>query len=193
MTTKYKAQTSEQWFEEELVLYAQLYEDMPNHVQLQKYILEENVFNATSIQSAKRRLLMIKRRAEAMGEEGLHLLRTGNTDDRAFLILFSYLETYRLAKEFVFEWLLPKYSSYQYEVVLDEFLQFYEHKRLQYPNELQWSDETVARLQNQIFRMLYRGKLLERKTEKKYRVQSLLLSPDLVSFMAKKSPYDYIV
>lgn len=193
MTTKYKAQTSEQWFEEELVLYAQLYEDMPNHVQLQKYILDENVFNDTSIRGARRRLQMIKRRAEVLGEEGLRLLRTGNTDDRAFLILFSYLEIYRLAKEFVFEWLLPKYSSYQYEVVLDEFLQFYEHKRLQHPNELQWSDETVARLQNQIFRMLYRGKLLERKTEKKYRVQSLLLSPDLVSFMAKKSPYDYIV
>ena len=193
MTTKYKAQTSEQWFEEELVLYAQLYEDMPNHVQLQKYILDENVFNDTSIRGARRRLQMIKRRAEVLGEEGLRLLRTGNTDDRAFLILFSYLEIYRLAKEFVFEWLLPKYSSYQYEVVLDEFLQFYEHKRLQHPNELQWSDETVARLQNQIFRMLYRGKLLERKTEKKYRVQSLLLSPDLVSFMAKKRPYDYIV
>src|SRR5690606_33347579 len=191
MTTKYKAQTSEQWFEEELVLYAQLYEDMPNHVQLQKYILDENIFNATSIQSAKRRLLMIKRRAEALGEEGLHLLRIGNTDDRAFLVLFSYLETYRLAKEFVFEWLLPKYSSYRYEVVVDEFLQFYEHKQLQHLNELLWSDDTVARLQTQIFRMLYRGKLLEKKTEKKYRLQSLLLSPNVVAFMAKKPPYDF--
>src|SRR5690606_4492717 len=114
------------------------------------------------------------------------------TDDRAFLVLFSYLETYRLAKEFVFEWLLPKYSSYRYEVVLDEFLQFYEHKQLQHPNELLWSDETVARLRNQIFRMLYRGKLLEKKTENQYRLQSLLLSPDLVSYMAKKTPYNYL-
>lgn len=193
MTIKYKAQTSEQWFEEELVLYAQLFEDIPNYKKLHDYILEENIFNDSSIRGAKRRLLMINRRAEALGKDGLYLLRTGSTDDRAFLVLFSYLETYRLAKEFVFEWLLPKYTSYHFEVISDEFLQFYEHKQLQYPNELQWSDDTVSRLRIQIFRMLYRGKLLEKKTEKKYRLQSLLLSPDVVSFMAKKPPYDFLV
>lgn len=190
---KYSVATSTQWFAEEIKLYAQIYKDKQNHQDVRRYLLENNVFNNSSIQSAKDRIGKIARRAESLGEEGMSLLIQSSVDDEKALILMSYLNSYRLIYEFVFEWLAPRMNEFQPIVYKSEFENFYYHKQLQHPEELKLTEGGLKRIQRQVFNMLAHSGLLVKKNNGTYDLHRLLLSETLSRFFIKSSPYDLII
>jgi hypothetical protein len=190
---RYSVATSTQWFAEEIKIYAQIYAEKQNHQEVRKYLLENNVFNNSSQQSARDRIGKIARRAESLGDEGLSLLINGSLDDEKALILMSYLNSYRLIFEFVFEWLAPRMNEYQPSVFPSEFENFYYHKQLQHPEELKLTEGGLKRIKSQVFNMLTHSGLLVKKDNGKYELHRLLLSETLSRFFIKSSPYDSII
>ncbi|PES90339.1 hypothetical protein CN491_24960 [Bacillus cereus] len=190
---KYSVSTSTQWFAEEIKIYAQIYEEKQNHKEVRKYLLENNVFNNSSQQSAKDRIGKVARRAESLGEEGMSLLSHSSIDDEKALILMSYLNSYRVIYEFVFEWLAPRMNEFQPIVFTSEFENFYYHKQLQHPEELKLTEGGLKRIQSQVFNMLTHSSLLVKKDNGTYELHRLLLSETLSRFFIKSSPYDSII
>jgi len=190
---KYSVATSTQWFAEEIKIYAQIYEEKKDHKEVRKFLLENNVFNNSSQQSAKDRIGKVARRAESLGEEGMSLLDQASIDDEKALILMSYLNSYRLIYEFVFEWLAPRMNEFQPIVYTSELENFYYHKQLQHPEELKLTEGGLKRIQSQVFNMLTHSGLLVKKDKGIYELHRLLLSETLSRFFIKSSPYDSII
>lgn len=189
---KYIVQTAEQWYSDEIKIYAQFLAEGMNHDSIRQHFITQNIFNDTREASAVRRFGRVVRRAKALGDEGLILLNRSMLDDQLALVLMSYLEVYRFAYEFVFEFASLRLQNIERTVYLSEFDQFYHHKYIQHP-DLNWTDDSQRRMRTQIFSMLTKGRLLEKKSKNVYEIQKLFLSEDVTRFFIARPPYDGIV
>ncbi|CAM3630925.1 MULTISPECIES: BrxA family protein [Saccharibacillus] len=189
MKERYVIQTAEQWYGDELTLYADRYMAERNHYKVKNDFLELNILNERTLEAAARRIGRISRRAIALGDEGLELLAQANTNDKAALILMSYLEVYRLPYEFVFEWLVTRMDRIDRPVFIGEFDQFYQHKHTQEPELLSWSDSSIRRIRTQIFTMLQKGNLIKKVSPGSFQVYQLLLSDKTTAYFERRTPY----
>ncbi|GEM_PF-6486519 len=193
MKEKYVIQTAELWYGDELTLYAHRYMAERNHQKVKNDFLELNILNERTLDAAIRRIGRISRRAIALGDEGLELLARANTDDKAALVLMSYLEAYRLPYEFVFEWLVTRMDRVNRTVFVSEFDQFYQHKHMQEPELLNWSDSSIKRIRTQTFSMLQKGCLIKKLSPNSFQTYQLLLSDEATAYFERRTPYHLIV
>jgi len=190
---KYAAQTAEQWYGEEIRLYAQIYQQVKSHEDVKEQFFQQNLLNEVRQSSAERRFNRFARRAKLLGDEGLRLLNTATIEDADALILMSYLKAYRFSFEFVFEYLINKYNDSEPIVYAAEIDQFYERKHSHFPNELDWSYESRKRMKSQLIKMLLNGQLIGKNSSENYTLQKLLLSEDVHDFFLNNRPFDTIV
>lgn len=190
---KYSAQTAEQWYGEELRLYAQIYQQLKSHKEVKEYFFQHNLLNEIRQSAAERRFNRIARRAKLLDEEGLFLLNRASIEDSDALILMSYLKAYRFPFEFVFEQLIHKFNDSNLTVFAAEIDSFYEHKHTYLPDELNWSYQSQKRMRSQLVMMLLSGQLLKKSNTGNYELQKLLVSEDVHRFFLKYPPFDTIV
>lgn len=190
---KYAAQTAEQWYGEELRLYAQIYQQLHFHNEVKDYFFQHNILNELRHSAAERRFNRIARRAKLLGEEGLSLLNKASIQDADALILMSYLKAYRFPYEFVFEHLISKFYDSNQTIFVAEIDYFYEHKHTQFPDELNWSYQSQKRIRSQLIKILLCSQLIKKINTGDYELQKLLVSEDVYHFFLKHPPFDMIV
>src|SRR5699024_3574191 len=103
--------TKEKWSENDIYVVIELLLKDKNKKEILETVIDKNLFQLRSPLSVKNRFNMVYNRAVSLDEDLQLFFLKSNDYDRKALTLYTFLNVYRLPKEFLNEVIIVKYEQ----------------------------------------------------------------------------------
>lgn len=184
--------TSERIVKNEMKLVIQLYLNGKTKEEVTDLVIDENLFNMRSIDSIKETLGKINRRIGFLDETIMKLYVNGGKNDSSAILLYTFLTSFRIAREFVIEIVYDKWSNFKKEVTLGDINMFLEEKAKQSDIVSNWTEATTKRIRNRILEFCTGCGLLQ-KQKKEYIITPIIISQEMKIYIENHEDYKKIL
>lgn len=157
----YVARTNYAFILNETVKVAQLIEQGATLAEIQRLVMEEDLFQLRSLISRRRALNTVLKRLHKVDTAYIRLLATANADTRRLTNLFLILRSDRLLRELLDEVLRDKLKRFDYTLKPVDLRTFFAQKREQNPTLAKWSDSTFQKTASNTVLTLVNAGLLQ--------------------------------
>jgi Putative inner membrane protein (DUF1819) len=144
-------------------------------------VLEEDLFQLSSLHSRKTILSAVLKRLEDTGQDLWECLSEGSLELRCLTNLYLILLKHRLLRDFIAEVLLEELLRFRAFASRSEINAFFERKYMQVDEIAAWSEATLRKSRNNILTICSDAGLLDGVS-----VSSLLIVPQLVPVKLKQ-------
>ena len=183
--------TSERLVKNEMKLVIQLYLDGKTKEEIRDLVIDENLFNMRSIDSIKETLGKINRRISFLDETMMKLYVNGNNNDSSAILLYTFLTSFKIAREFVIEIVYDKWNNFKKEITLGDINIFLEEKAKQSNIVSNWTEATTKRIRNRILEFCTGCGLLHKQKEE-YIITPIVISKELKLYIENHEDYKKI-
>jgi hypothetical protein len=183
--------TSERLVKNEMKLVIQLYLDGKTKEEIRDLVIDENLFNMRSIASIKETLGKINRRINFLDDTMMKLYVNENNNDSSAILLYTFLTSFRIAREFAIEVIYDKWNDLKKEITIGDINIFLEEKAKQSDIVSNWTEATTKRIRNRILEFCTGcGLLQKQKTE--YGITPIVISKELKLYIENNEDYKKI-
>jgi len=173
-------------FHRESLKLAQLYLEFGDWIAVRDIVLNKNLLQARTLNTAKRVCREVISRLKTLPSEALKLLVDGNEQERTYLLWIAVCHRYRFIADFAGEILRERYITLKTELNHEDYDAFFSRKA-------EWHDEldgiaksTKGKLRQVLFKMLIQAGLLSTKNL----IIPAIISPRLMSVIQQSSQQD---
>ena len=184
--------TSERLVKNEMKLVIKLYLDGKTKQEIRDLIIDENLFNMRSINSIKETLGKINRRVSFLDETLMRLYINHSNNDSDAILLYTFLTSFRIAREFVIEIIYDKWNNFKREITLGDINIFLEEKSMQSDVVSNWTEATTKRIRNRILEFCEGCGLLQ-KQKGNYTITPILISKEMKTYIENDEEYKKIL
>ena len=184
--------TSERLVKNEMNLVIKLYLDGKTKQEIRDLVIDENLFNMRSINSIKETLGKINRRVSFLDETMMRLYINDSNNDRDAILLYTFLTSFRIAREFVIEIIYDKWNNFKREITLGDINIFLEEKSMQSDVVSNWTDATTKKIRNRILEFCALCGLLQ-KQKGNYTITPILISKEMKTYIENHEEYKKIL
>lgn len=149
--------------------------------EIRKLVLEDNIFQYKSKKSQSRLLSSVMRRVRILDDNLIDMVINEPIEVGKIVNLYSIMKTSRLFFEFMNEVVREKFE-FNYEVLEKKDINiFFTSKSEQSETVADWSEETIGKIKQVIFKILYEVEIVENiKTGK---LNRLIIPPELKEYL----------
>ncbi len=183
--TKYKMSftTGGLLFNESLLV-ADLYDKTQDWQKTRSQTLSENILQARTESSAKRRVLEICSRLKTLTEDQLQLLLSGSQQERQYLLWIAVCKCYSFIYEFMVEVVREKYLRMNLQLQLEDYEIFFDDKAEWHEELEQLRDSTRTRLRQALFQTMREANIISQNNM----IIPGLLTKQLTRVLASDNP-----
>lgn len=151
-------------------------------------VIEDNMFQMRSEAGIRSRLKKVLQRISSFDETLIDAYLNGTRFEENALILYSYLNSYRLPYEFFMEIVTYNYLHSQRRLRKVELDLFFERKESEVEEILRWSPETKKRLKSSMIMFFRECGLCAELDKQVYEITPLYINPKLKEYGQEKYP-----
>jgi len=181
--------TSEWLLQNEMRILLRLEQEGKSPIEIRNQVLEENLFQMKRQRTINTALQVINRRLRFLDPALRQMFLVNPRQDRLAILLYSFLESYRLPREFVLEILCHNWLNHRNRVSAGEVFSFFEHKAEQSPLVGNWAPETRKKLRQVMLRFLTECGLLQAHKDY-WLLTPVPLSADLRAYVIQEPKYN---
>lgn len=142
--------TSERPVKDEMKLVVELYLQGKTKNEVRDIVIEQNLFNMRGIPAIKETLGKINRRVSFLDDSIRKIFIDNKNNDADAILLYTFLESFRIASEFVMEVIHYNWKNHKKIITLGDVNIFMEEKAKQSELVANWSPATTNRIRNRI-------------------------------------------
>ncbi len=158
--------------------------------EIRQQVLAENLFQYRRKDTIVKALSLINKRLHVLDNTLQQMLLTQGHNDSLAILLYAFLQLYRLPREFVQEVLRYQLLQHKQEVSSGDILRFLEQKREQSHIVAAWTEQTMTKLRRVILNFLTECGMLERQAGKKqWLITPIALSDSLRAYVEREARY----
>ena len=188
---KYSAKlTGESFLMYEFKIIAKLKREGFSDKDIRKMVLEENLFQYKFKSSTSRRLTPLIQRINIIDDNLIDMLLVDPLADGLIINLYAIMKNDRLIFEFMNEVVRERISTNDLYLDKKDINVFIVEKKEQSEVVDKWTDETIAKIKQVIFRILSEVGMLEDKKEGK--LNRLIISPEIKDYLISIGDKGYI-
>lgn len=155
-------------------------------------VLEKNLFQVRRTSTAETCLKLVRRRITWMDGCLQALFLDGDWNDRSAILLYTFLASYRLPREFVLEELHYRWTRGESRISVDDVIVFLERKKEQHAEMARWTDGVLVKSRQVMMRMLVHYSILVRGASG-WSIQPLVIGEDLMRYIRNTPDYRYFL
>jgi hypothetical protein len=160
--------------------------------QVRHEVFEKNLFQLRRTSTAETYLKLVRRRIAWLDSSLQALFLTGERNDKSAILLYTFLASYRLPREFVLEELRHQWCLGQLSVSTEQIECFFERKKEQHPDIALWATTSQEKGRQVIARLLAGYSLLVPDTSG-WRIEPIVMSEDLEHYVRSTSNYRHFL
>lgn len=180
--------TSEWLLQNEMRIVLGLEQDGKSLIEIRKQVMAENLFQMKRQNTIITALKVINRRLRFLDPALRQMFLVNPRHDRLAILLYSFLKSYRLPREFVLEILRHNWLNHRNRVTAGDVVSFFEHKAEQNQVVGDWAPETKKKLRQVILRFLTECSLLQAHKDY-WLLTPVPLSSDLRIYVSQEPKY----
>lgn len=184
--------TSERLVKNEMRLVTALYLKDKSKEEIRDLVIDENLFNMRSVDAIKETLGKINRRVGLLDNQMRLFFVEDNNNDSSVILLYTFLTSFRIAREFVVEVIYYNWNNYKKVFTLGDINVFFEEKARQSEIVSNWSLATTQRIRNRILEFCTACGLLH-KQNGEYLITPITISDELKSYVENHDEYKKIL
>lgn len=150
------------FFNESLVV-AELYNDIHEWQETRDKVLSENLLQARTESSAKRRAREICSRLKLLTEDQLQLLISGSPQEQQYLLWIAVCKRYSFIREFMVEVVREKYLRIDLHLQQHDYEIFFENKAEWHEELEQFRNSTRAKLKQVLFKIMREAEVISQE------------------------------
>lgn len=181
--------TSEWLLQNEMRIFLRLEREGKSPVEIRAQVIEENLFRMKRQNTIIAALKIINRRLRFLDPVLRRMFLENQRHDRLAVLLYSFLKSYRLPREFVLEILRHHWLNHKNRLPAGEVVSFFEYKGEQSQIVADWSPETKKKLRQVMLRFLTECGLLQPQNDH-WLITPILLGADLRAFVDTEPRYN---
>jgi hypothetical protein len=183
--SKYKMSfTSGGLFYNESLQIAELYNETGDWQKTNDQVLSENLLQARTESSAKRRVWEICSRLELLTENQLQLLLSGSRQEQQYLLWIAVCKRYSFIRDFMVEIVREKFLRMDLHLQPQDYEIFYEDKAEWHEELEQLRDSTRTRLRQALFQIMREAEVISHGNM----IIPCLLTEQLTKVLAADNP-----
>jgi hypothetical protein len=168
---------------------ANLYISLDDWEEVYKYILEKNILQARTQSTAKRVGREIINRLKTLTSSELNLLIETSPIEQKQILFISVCRRYKFIYDFAKDVIRERYLTLKYDLPTEEFDSFYNQKE-QWHEELEKiSPSSKYKLRTVLYKILLEAEIIDKNKI----IMPTMLSPELISLVAKKDLDDLLI
>ncbi|MGJ0336285.1 DUF1819 family protein [Aliarcobacter cryaerophilus] len=168
---------------------AELYLALKDWNEVSKKVLDQNILQARMVSSAKRITLEIINRLKTLTLQELELLTSTSPIEQKQILFISVCRRYKFIYDFAKDVIRERYLTLKYDLPTEEFDSFYNQKE-QWHEELEKiSPSSKYKLRTVLYKILLEAEIIDKNKI----IMPTMLSPELISLVAKKDLDDLLV
>lgn len=184
--------TSERIVKNEMKIVIEFYLQGKSKEEIRDTVIDENLFNARSVSSIKETLGKINRRITFLDEELMKFYVEDKSNDASAILLYTFLESFRIFREFVIEIVYDNYDNLKKKISIGDVNVFFEEKARQSEVVSNWSESTSRRIRNRILEFCTGCNLLHKEKDG-YLITPLIISQELRKYLESDEKYNKIL
>lgn len=177
--------TSEWLLQNEMRIVLGLEQDGKSLIEIRNQVMEENLFQMKRQSAIVTALKGINRRLRFLDPSLRQMFLMNPRYDRLAILLYSFLKSYRLPREFVLELLRHNWLNHKNRLSAGEVVSFFEHKAEQSPVVENWAPETSKKLRQVMLRFLTECGLLQAHKDY-WQITPVPLSAELRAYVSQE-------
>ncbi|MDF9408218.1 DUF1819 family protein [Pelotomaculum isophthalicicum JI] len=181
--------TSEWLLQNEMRIFLRLEREGKSPVEIRAQVIEENLFRMKRQNTIIAALKVINRRLRFLDPVLRRMFLENQRHDRLAVLLYSFLKSYRLPREFVLEILRHHWLNHKNRLPAGEVVSFFEYKGEQSQIVADWSPETKKKLRQVMLRFLTECGLLQSQNDY-WLITPVLLGAELRAFVDTEPKYN---
>ncbi len=155
--------TSGGLFFNESLQVAEVYDDIQDWETVKKKVLEENILQARTESSSKRRTREICSRLKLLSEDQIQLFLLGSRQEQQYLLWVAVCKHYSFIREFMAEVVREKYLRMDLELQPQDYEIFFEDKAEWHEELDKLKDSTKAKLKQVIFKIMREAEIISKE------------------------------
>lgn len=163
---------------------AELYEKIHDWQKTRDQVLTENLLQARTESSAKRRIREICSRLKLLTEDQLQLLLSGSRHEQQYLLWIAVCKRYSFVREFMEEVVREKYLRMDLHLQPQDYEIFFEDKAEWHEELEQLRDSTQAKLKQVLFKTMREAEIISHENM----IIPGLLTEQLTKVLAADNP-----
>ena len=184
--------TSERLLKNEMTQVISLYLLGKTKDEIRDVVIDENSFNMRSVASIKESLSKINRRINYIDRNLMQIYVNNNSNDSVIILLYTFLSSFRIAREFVTEVIYHSWFNHKKIVTVADINCFFEEKSQQSEVVSKWTESTSKKIKNRVLEFCTQCGILE-KQKGEFNIRPLQISPELRNYLKKNEEYKEIL
>lgn len=176
-------------FYHESIIVVQIYLELRDWSEVRKRVMEKNLLQSRSLNSAKRIFREISSRLKKLTDEQMKILGDGSRQEQNFILWLSICKRYKFIHDFTVEVVREKFFRLDMELSYDDYDAFFNAKAEWNEDMDRLADETKSKLRQLVFKMMREADLLSRK----HTIMPPILTPRVVKAIINDSPSYFAV
>ena len=181
--------TAERTLRHEMQVALALLQERSDWTAVRRDIIDRNLFQTRSLRTTTTYLQQIRRRFQILDEPLRRAYLAGNLSDQNALLLYAFISSYRLAREFVLEVVRHDWQELKPHISRSDFLTFVTRKAEQSDVVARWSPKTIRNLHQVLMTFLGECQLLRRVESGRWEITPIAISPVLKAYVDSTDRY----
>lgn len=169
---------------------AQLLLKNVNSEEWNKAIIRDNILQKRSPATARRQANLIRNRLKLMGPVLWKLVAEGNKEVATQALLAAALKHSCLLGDFMYQTVRERWQTFERRITATDWNRFMEMCTQAEPHIFEWSESTMAKLRQVIFRILAEARYLE--STRSLKLLPVSIVPEVRSYLINNSE-DYVL
>ncbi|MBZ9624419.1 DUF1819 family protein [Clostridium sp. FP2] len=184
--------TSERVIKNEMTQVIRLYLQGKTKDEIRDIVIDENLFNMRSVAAIKESLSKINRRINYLDENLMRIYVNSNSNDSMAILFYTFLSSFRIAREFVVEVIYHNWFNYKKIVTTADINCFFDDKAQQSDVISKWTESTSKRIKNRVLEFCTQCGILE-KEKGEFNIKPLQISAELRNYIKDNDEYKKIL
>ncbi len=177
----------------ESLLIAELLLTYPTDQQWHQSVIDDNLLQKRSVHSVKRIAHTLRKRLEPLGELFWQQLLSVNEYQTNQLLLVAVLNNSPVLEDFIRIELTEAFRLFRNALTVDDWLSFYATRCRNLPALAQWSDSSVQKMGNNLYKILEEVELLRSTRSKQLqRIALLPTTQEWLQFIGKSDLFHFL-
>ncbi|MBC2579374.1 DUF1819 family protein [Clostridium sp. DJ247] len=184
--------TSERLIQNEMRQVIELYLEGKTKDEIRDIVIDSNLFNMRSVAAIKENLGKINRRITFLDEEMMTFYVKGNINDSLVILFYTFLRSFRIAREFVLEVIRYNWINRKKEISIIDINTFFDEKAKQSDVVAGWTVNTSKKVRSRVLEFCTQCGLVE-KRNKEFLITPIQISYDLKMYIKDHKEYRKIL
>ena len=169
---------------------AELLLSEPSNEEWNNAIIVENILQKRTPSTAKREAKLIRNRLSLMKPELWQMIRDGGSDLATQSVLACAIKHSRLLGDFMYEVLRDHWMTFNLNISIKDWNEFWDLCSQIDPSILEWSEKTYSKLRQVIYRILTEARYIENTMNLKLMPVTVL--PEIKGYLLNNNE-DYVI